>query len=395
MNPSHQDIPPNAGAIVVTTILNAMARQLPSSQEKRGDDKLELTREITDKFKAVIAESDKRTIEDKIIYAREMKQVLDTKSGFSRLKHARGYRRACRDACRYAKSASERGRDEAQFHHQLDDSHGRVVLTARALYRCWLSCKNAFPSPDLKKEWANDVWNEACAKEAYPDLFRQDEEFVYSSLGFLNDIKVEIKHAVESLYGFDTSRAPDIISRNASRAQALLSNMTFIYQEPNIGGPPHYPYRHPIIQRVINLTWFEDKEDDGIVFHEYFAPIPFEVIALVLTVVECCIGEWSDGTWKESKFTEERYKSIYLSHVNTLLNLHSHGQHQQGGDLLAQIQYDLLREARIHAGAPPDPITGGGAGRLPIANLDAALQEYLPAYEQPEPGIPGITVSSE
>jgi hypothetical protein len=67
MNPSHQDIPPNAGAIVVTTILNAMARQLPSSQEKRGDDKLELTREITDKFKAVIAESDKRTIEDKII----------------------------------------------------------------------------------------------------------------------------------------------------------------------------------------------------------------------------------------------------------------------------------------------------------------------------------------
>jgi hypothetical protein len=62
--------------------------------------------------------------------------------------------------------------------------------------------------------------------------------------------------------------------------------------------------------------------------------------------VECCIGEWSDGTWKESKFTEERYKSIYLSHVNTLLNLHSHGQHQQGGDLLAQIQYDLLREAR-------------------------------------------------
>jgi hypothetical protein len=131
--------------------------------------------------------------------------------------------------------------------HGLDDSHGRVVLTARALYRCWLSCKNAFPSPDLKKEWANDVWNEACAKEAYPDLFRQDEEagpvflihvaqiypdfqFVYSSLGFLNDIKVEIKHAVESLYGFDTSRAPDIISRNASRAQALLSNMTFIYQ---------------------------------------------------------------------------------------------------------------------------------------------------------------------
>jgi Domain of unknown function (DUF6532) len=62
--------------------------------------------------------------------------------------------------------------------------------------------------------------------------------------------------------------------------------------------------------------------------------------------VECCIGEWSDGTWKESKLSEERYKSIYLSHLNTLRDLRNYGEHQQGGDLLAQIQYDLLNEAR-------------------------------------------------
>ncbi len=31
--------------------------------------------------------------------------------------------------------------------------------------------------------------------------------------------------------------------------------------------------------------WFQNKEDIGIVFYEYFAPIPFEAIALVLTVV--------------------------------------------------------------------------------------------------------------
>jgi hypothetical protein len=58
-----------------------------------------------------------------------------------------------------------------------------------------------------------------------------------------------------------------------------------VLQDLNFGGRPHYPYRHPIIQRVINITWFQNKDDDGIVFHEYFAPIPFEVIALVLTVV--------------------------------------------------------------------------------------------------------------
>ena len=60
--------------------------------------------------------------------------------------------------------------------HGLGDNHGRVVVTARALYRCRLSCKDAFPSPYLKEEWAKDVWKEACAKESYPDLLRQDKE---------------------------------------------------------------------------------------------------------------------------------------------------------------------------------------------------------------------------
>ena len=56
-------------------------------------------------------------------------------------------------------------------------------------------------------------------------------------------------------------------------------------QVPNFGGRPHYPYRHPIIQEVINIMWFRNKDDDGIVFREYFVPIPIEVIGLVLTVV--------------------------------------------------------------------------------------------------------------
>jgi hypothetical protein len=66
MTPTREEVPLDAGAILVTTLLNAMARQFPSSQEKRGDDKLELARDITNKFRSVIPEDDKRTIEDKI-----------------------------------------------------------------------------------------------------------------------------------------------------------------------------------------------------------------------------------------------------------------------------------------------------------------------------------------
>jgi hypothetical protein len=58
--------PLDAGAVFATTLLSALAKQLPSSQEKRGDDKLERTRQMVHEFVSVIAQSDRRTIEDRI-----------------------------------------------------------------------------------------------------------------------------------------------------------------------------------------------------------------------------------------------------------------------------------------------------------------------------------------
>ncbi|KAI0274555.1 hypothetical protein BGY98DRAFT_992531 [Russula aff. rugulosa BPL654] len=82
----------------------------------------------------------------------------------------------------------------------------------------------------------------------------------------LKYMKMKIKSVVESSYEFDTSRAPDSISRNASRAQALLANTTFFYRDFNAGGHPRYPYRHPIIQKVVNITWFQNEDDIGLSF---------------------------------------------------------------------------------------------------------------------------------
>ncbi|KAF8506729.1 hypothetical protein F5888DRAFT_1644820, partial [Russula emetica] len=196
---------------------------------------------------------------------------------------------------------------------------------------------------------------------------------------FLTDVKTKIKHVVEFSYEFDTSKAPNSISRNVHRAQALLAKSTFIYREFNFGERPRYPYRHPIIQKVINVTWFENQDDIGIVFHEYFAPIPFEVIALALTVIVWCIDEWSTGTYRESMWTEERCRANYVSHLNSLRDLHTHGPHQEGRDFLQKIQCDLLKNARIHAGAPPNPVTG--VGGLNVDALDAAIHDDPLGYD--------------
>ncbi|KAF8461762.1 hypothetical protein DFH94DRAFT_71072 [Russula ochroleuca] len=93
---NRQDIPVDAGAVIVTTILNAMAKQLPSSQEKRGDDKLDRAREIMDEFKSVIAENNLGTIEDKITHAREVKAALEVKS---RISYRRNVKYAVEQQC--------------------------------------------------------------------------------------------------------------------------------------------------------------------------------------------------------------------------------------------------------------------------------------------------------
>ena len=45
------------------------------------------------------------------------------------------------------------------------------------------------------------------------------------------------------------------------------------------------PYQNRIIQQAINIVWFNDRSSDGVVFPNLFNPMPYEAIALVLTVV--------------------------------------------------------------------------------------------------------------
>ena len=40
----------------------------------------------------------------------------------------------------------------------------RVTGVALSLCRIYLSCKDAFPTPQMKEDWAAIVWREACVK---------------------------------------------------------------------------------------------------------------------------------------------------------------------------------------------------------------------------------------
>ncbi|KAH9027999.1 hypothetical protein EDB84DRAFT_284806 [Lactarius hengduanensis] len=182
-------------------------------------------------------------------------------------------------------------------------------------------------------------------------------------------MKPRVATLVEFMYNFNTSQAYASISHNAGRAQELLRDMNFIYPEPRSGRDL---YRHSIIQRVINTTWFRNKGDIGVLDHEHFSPMPISVIALTLTVIECCIHEWSNGTRRYSSWDDWKFQTVYDSHIASLVNFEAHSPVGNGGALY-QLQCDLLRNAREHAGVPPDPVTG--SSRFPPAVLDAVREE--------------------
>jgi hypothetical protein len=44
-------------------------------------------------------------------------------------------------------------------------------------------------------------------------------------------------------------------------------------------------YRNKNIQKVVNAMWFAKKQDEGVVYYEYFKPFPDVTFSLVLTGV--------------------------------------------------------------------------------------------------------------
>ncbi|KAH9029782.1 hypothetical protein EDB83DRAFT_1858208 [Lactarius deliciosus] len=234
----------------------------------------------------------------------------------------------------------------------FETDHDRVTSMALSLSRVYLSCKDAFPTPQMKSEWEAAVWREACAKtQVNLDPSMRSELFVDRSTKLFIDAKKRVTDAVEVFYGFDTRHTTDSISKNATLAQALLSDRSFVHMQPNLD-PPWRPYQHLVIQKAINTTWFRKRVDDGILFHEYFSPLPIPAIAFAITLIECCIDEWTDGTCQETSWDEERFKVTYRSHVG-LLDDFRLGAAQGYYDSFEYIQSDLLKEAREHAGQPP------------------------------------------
>ncbi|KAG0694510.1 hypothetical protein DFH29DRAFT_815272 [Suillus ampliporus] len=96
------------------------------------------------------------------------------------------------------------------------------------------------------------------------------------------ELKTKMRSLARSFFGFRPSDLKEVIRQNRDLAESLKDGSSFVFKDwrSKTG-----IYKTELLQEGINIMWFANQNDEGIIYHKYFNPMPIEVVALVLTAV--------------------------------------------------------------------------------------------------------------
>ncbi|KAG2738501.1 hypothetical protein P692DRAFT_20758477 [Suillus brevipes Sb2] len=225
----------------------------------------------------------------------------------------------------------------------FDDISKEVLVTAVSVFRCLLVTHAPFPDTiAVEMKLAKEAWNESCKiKGTNIKLTPSAMKMILKRTSHVRgELKTKMRSLTRSYFGFRSSDSKEVIRHNRDQANSLKEGSSFVFKDwtSKTG-----IYKTELLQEGINIMWFANRNDEGIIYHKYFNPIPTEVIALVLTAIECCIDEWAEGLKEDIKFTSATYGSVYKGHLASLQRFQ---QHTVPYELLEKICDNLHYTAR-------------------------------------------------
>ncbi|KAG1742961.1 hypothetical protein EDD22DRAFT_851560 [Suillus occidentalis] len=241
-----------------------------------------------------------------------------------------------------------------------------------ALYRGRLCTEGAMPDRMQEVTWAKLAWNEACKR--LQSRVAYDAEIIKMitsrSSHFHGEVKSKVWPYITDEYGFETSTRQSVIDHNIMLVHELKKDFSFVYKTRSPDGNKGL-YSTKIIQKVVNMMWFRDKKDEGVLYPEFYKPFPEVGLALLLTVIESRIDEWSTGSQTNKMFTVDEYQSVLNEHLNNLVDFDEHTKAQ---GLLPKLLSRLHDNGRIYSKADP---LGHKIGRtMACSAFEAAIEEY-------------------
>ncbi|KAG1734203.1 uncharacterized protein EDB91DRAFT_1084113 [Suillus paluster] len=203
----------------------------------------------------------------------------------------------------------------------FDEISKEILGTATSIFRCLIVTQAPFPDGvAVEMRLAKEAWHEACK---------------------IKGIQVKLTPPAVKMLLLHISH---VCGELKTKMRSLTSGSAFAFKDWTLKTGI---YKSELLQDGINIMWFANRNDEGIVYHKYFNPIPVEVVALVLTAIECCIDEWLQGLKEDIKFTSATYASIYQAHFDSLQRFHKCTAPYK---LLERLCDSLHDRARLHAG---------------------------------------------
>ncbi|KAG6809062.1 hypothetical protein H0H92_001752 [Tricholoma furcatifolium] len=266
-----------------------------------------------------------------------------------------------------AKTAST-GRPKAG---NYDDFTQGMIYFAIEHYRLSISSEHAFPSASKETDFLRKAWRAACVEyDSNTGMTPTMAKLITQRGSHLRgELKTKARPLVEASYGFEAGEHRKIIKKNRETAEFLKEHSRFLSLEDCKG-----LYQTPLIQKIVNVMWFQNKHDEGVKFIKTFNPFPIPALALVLSVIDCCIDEWITGIRTDTPFKAKFYADTYEGHLKNLREFQEMSRKSRSG-LSESIFEKLHNRGRFNAGAQP-------ASTLDIPSvshraIELAIQEYL------------------
>ncbi|KAG1779093.1 hypothetical protein EV702DRAFT_1195608 [Suillus placidus] len=229
----------------------------------------------------------------------------------------------------------------------FDDITKDLLATAISIYRCLIVTRVPFPQTLIvETKIAKEAWREASnladlTVQLTPLLVKMMTRRTSHVRG---ELKTKMRALTSSHFGFRTSRSTAAIKQNRDLAESLKDESRFVFKDWEMKSGI---YKTELIQAAVNDMWFANRNDEGVIHGRYFEPLPVEIIALILTAIECCIDEWITEVKEDIKFSSNAYSSVYVGHLSSLQHF---DERTSTYKLLGKIADNILDIARLHAG---------------------------------------------
>ncbi|GLB43923.1 hypothetical protein LshimejAT787_1501070 [Lyophyllum shimeji] len=229
-----------------------------------------------------------------------------------------------------------------------DDVIQEYIYHAITLYRVALSTDLAFPSHQQETAGVRSAWKMVCDHFNEPLRLTPRIAKIITNRGshLRSELKTKARPLVEAFFGFESGQNRKIIAKNRETVEWLKEHSRFVY-----------------------------KTSKTKVFIEDFQPFPIQALALVLSVIECCLDEWMTGIKTSIEFSSKLYGDIYAGHLQHIKEFQDYTMRNKACDLLESILTKLYNRGRFNAGA--QPISTLDLPRISQKAFAAAVKEYV------------------